>query len=148
MEYLTTHDLVWINQIITGKVVPYNYITLEAVMAGQYRYGTSNDVNGQAANFLEQFLSKRPFTEGNLATALIAVLSFLNFNGYATKVSDAEAAEIMNASAKREISAADAISKLAAPATERLPENVTLRKLITHECHSHAEALRLIAQDA
>ena len=31
MEYLTAHDLVWINEVVTGRVQPYNYVTLELV---------------------------------------------------------------------------------------------------------------------
>ena len=50
IEYLTTHDLVWINQTITGKVPSYDYVTLEAAMAGQYSYGESQNVAQQAAN--------------------------------------------------------------------------------------------------
>ena len=84
MEYLTTHDLVWINSTITGKVNAYNYVTLEAAMAGQYSYGDSHNVVPQAANLLDRLLCTRPFSEGNIRTAFIATLSFINANGYAT----------------------------------------------------------------
>ena len=33
------------------------------------------------------------------------------------------------------------------PADHNMPKGVTLRKLITHECNLHAEALRLLAAD-
>ena len=44
MEYLTVHDLVWINNTVTGEVNPYDYVTLEACMAAQYRYGNSQEI--------------------------------------------------------------------------------------------------------
>ena len=115
MDYLTTHDLVWINNTLTGKVNPYDYVTLEAAMAGQYSYGQSHDVPGQAAIMLERLLSKRPFSEGNIRTAFIATLSFLNANGYATRVDDTEAAAIVRGVASGDKSSTQAVQELAAP---------------------------------
>src|SRR5437763_11388685 len=97
MEYLTTHDLVWINSSITGDVNDYDYVTLEAAMAGQYSYGDSHNVPRQAANLLERLLCMRPFTRGNVRTAFIATLSFLNANAYATTVDDPTAAQLIRA---------------------------------------------------
>jgi death-on-curing family protein len=142
MEYLTTHDLVWINNIVTGKVQPYNYVTLEAAMAGQYSYGQSHDVVEQAGKLLERLLRKTPFALGNRRTALIATLTFLNANGYATRASDHDAIQVIQSVEQGVISASQATETLAAPAGNNLPIGVTLRKLIIHECNLHTEALQ------
>ena len=146
MDYLTTHDLVWINNSLTGKVNAYNYVTLEAAMAGQYSYGQSENVPAQAANLLERLLCSKPFSEGNIRTAFIAALSFLNANGYATRADDTAAAAIVRAVAKGERSAAQAIDELAAPASETLPTTLTLRRLISHECNLHVDALKILSE--
>lgn len=144
MEYLTTHDLVWINEVVTGRIQPYNYVTLEAVMAGQYAYGKSSDVLAQASTLLGRLLTKTPFLEGNRRTAFIATLTFLNANGYVVQAGDAQAAQIVEALAEGRVSAMQAMGDIAAPSNSNLPMGVTLRKLITHECNLHAEALRLL----
>lgn len=144
MEYLTTHDLVWINTTVTGKTLRYNYVTLEAAMAAQYSYGESYDVPGQAAGMLECLLFKPPFEYGNRRVAFIAVLTFLNANGFATKASDAEAAQALLQVAQRKLSSLDAIESLAAPAEGALPSGLTLRKLISHECNLHVDALQAL----
>ncbi|HLJ56024.1 MAG TPA: Fic family protein [Chthonomonadaceae bacterium] len=145
MEYLTTHDIVWINTSITGKVNPYNYVTLEAAMAGQYSYGDSHNVPGQAANLLDRLLCTRPFSEGNVRTAFIAALSFLDANGYATRVDDAEAAQLITEVESGETTAHEAVLILSAPAASPIATTVTLRRLITHEINHHLEALKLLA---
>ena len=146
MEYLTTHDLVWINHTLTGKVNPYNYVTLEAAMAGQYRYGDSHDIMGQAGTLLRRLLDTKPFQDGNYRTAFIALLSFLNANGYATRLNDAEAALLLREVVTGRKTAADAVTELAAPAAGELPSRLTLRKLITHECNFHTAALQLLTE--
>ena len=146
MEYLTTHDLFWVNQIVTGKVNPYSYVKLEAAMAGQYRYGQSSDVPSQAAKLLECLLFTTPFLSGNRRTALISTLTFLNANGYATTAADSAAATLVQEVALRKKSGAEAIAALAAPTDQSLG-NITLRKLISHECNHHSEALTLLAPE-
>jgi death-on-curing protein len=145
MEYLTTHDLVWVNNIVTGKVLPYNYVTLEAAMAGQYSYGESRNVVEQAAKLLERLVRTRPFAEGNRRTAFISALTFLNANGYATRASDAEAVQTILEMEQGAITPAQAVDQIAAPASSPLPVGLTLRKLITHECNHHTEALRALS---
>ena len=144
MEYLTTHDLIWINETVTGRVQPYNYVTLEAAMAGQYAYGRSTDAVTQAALLLERLLSRTSFLEGNRRTAYIATLTFLNANGYTVKIGDAQAAQMIEAVAEGRLSAVQAIEDMSAPTDSNMPMGVTLRKLITHECNLHQEALRLL----
>lgn len=147
MEYLTNHDLVWINTSVTGDVNPYDYVTLEAAVAGQYRYGDSHDVPAQAANLLQRLLSTAPFARGNVRTAFIATISFLNGNGYATAVDDTDAAAVVSAVATGRMDAAQAVAQLAAPAAEPLATTLTLRKLITHECNHHVAALAALAEN-
>ena len=149
MQYLTTHDIVWINSSVTGTTSDYNYVTLEAAMAGQYSYGQSQNVPGQAANLLKRLITAPPFTAGNRRTALIAALTFLNANGYTTSVSDAEAAAIVSRLASGETTPQQAIAALCAPDSAALhggPSGaISLRKLISHECNAHSEALSLLA---
>lgn len=146
MEYLTTHDLVWVNNMITGASQPYNYVTLEAAMAAQYSYGNSENVPTQAANLLQRLLSRKPFPSGNLRTAFIATLTFLNANGYATQVGDEEAAQIVLETAIGRRTPQAAVEALAAPADQPLSGAVTLRKLIAYECNLHTVALTILAK--
>jgi death-on-curing protein len=145
MEYLTTHDLIWVNNAVTGKVNGFDYVPLEAAMAGQYLYGSSRDVPAQAATLLERLLFRPPFSCGNRRTAFLAALTFLNANGYATTCSDAEAAQVIREVAQRQRTPRQAIADLASPSDTPLPGGLTLRKLIMHECNHHAEALKLLA---
>lgn len=144
IDYLTTHDIVWINHTVTGKVNRFDYIQLEAAMAAQYQYGDSRDVPVQAANFLQTLLSRPAFACGNLQTAFIATLTFLNANGYATRVGDADAAHLILEVANGQRLAPDAIAALAAPAENPI-SGIPLRALITHECNLHLEALKILA---
>lgn len=145
MEYLTTHDIVWINNIIMGATQPYNYVTLEAAMAGQYSYGQSEDVPAQAATLLKSLLFRKPFQTGNIRTAFIATLTFLNANGYATRVNDEEAAQILLETALQRRTTSAAVEALAAPAEQPLSGFGTLRKLIAYECNLHVAALQILA---
>lgn len=144
MHYLTTHDLVWVNRLVTGKIQPYNYVTLEAVMAGQYRYGASQNVPEQAAVLLDRLLFKAPFAEGNRRTALIALLAFLDANGYQVRVDDVEAARLLLTVVLGQQTSAEAVAALAAPAGEAHTDGVTLRKRIAHEFNAHTEAVRAL----
>lgn len=145
MEYMTNHDLFWVNQIVTGKVNAYNYFALEAACAGQYAYGASDDVPSQAATLLDRLLHKSPFVAGNRRTAYIATLTFLNANGYATTVEDEEAVRLVQAAATRTSSSLDVVKALSAPAKQALTA-IPMRQLITHECNHHARALTLLAE--
>lgn len=145
MEYLTTHDLVWINTTITGVAAPYNYVTLEAAMAGQYSYGNSSDIKSQAANLLRSLLLKAPFGAGNARTALVAVITFLNANGYAVAVSDDVAAALVRSAADGEKTGAEVVESLCAPSGAAPPAALPLRKLITAACNTHRSALEQLA---
>lgn len=146
MEYLTVHDLVWINNTLTGEVNPYDYVTLEACMAAQYRYGNSLDVPTQAATFVEKLLAKQPFASGNRRTALIALLTFLNVNAYATTAQEEQLANIIDALAEGNTTGIEAVRALSAPAQSPIATTLALRRLITLECNTHAPALQLLAE--
>lgn len=92
-RYLTVQDLIWINTQITGAPQPYNYDRLEEATYYQYSYRQSMDVPLQAARFLWGYLTYRPFAKGNLGTALIGVLTFLEINGYEVHLPAEQAAE-------------------------------------------------------
>ena len=144
MEYLTNHDLFWVNQIVTGTVNTFDYFALEAASAGQYAYGASDDVPSQAATLLDRLLTRSPFMTGNRRTAYIATLTFLNANGYAVIGDDDEAVRLMREVAAQTTLPLAMVHAVAAPARERLTA-IPMRQLITHECNHHAHALRLLA---
>ncbi len=146
MEYLTTHDLVWINNSIIGEPQPYHYFNLEASMAGQYGYGPSRNVPEQAATMLERLISKAPFEQGNLRTAYIATLTFLAANGYASQVEDNVAAEIVRSVAIGTKTSLQAVSELTSLSERSLDGGISLRKLISHVCNRHSEALKSLAE--
>ena len=57
--YLSTYDFVWINTTVTGEANPYDYVTLEACMAGQYRYGDAETLLDHAAPMFERMLAQQ-----------------------------------------------------------------------------------------
>ncbi len=146
MRYLSVHDLVWINTIVTGKTLVFDYEKLEAVMAAQYGYGQSNNVPLQAASFLETALKKRPFAYGNLRVAFVALVTYLNANGYALEVDDRRAAEIIQSVSKGELSSSQAIAEMSSPTDQKLKPGTTLRQLVSFICNRHAEALKLLKE--
>ena len=146
LEYLSVHDIVWISATITGETVAFDYEKLEAAMAAQYSYGDSTDVQNQAANFLASFVLKPPFAYGNLRSAFVAVTTFLNANGFSLQVGDVEAANVVRAVSRGEMTAAEAIGKLAKPSQIALRPGVTLRSLVTYICNEHRETLTLLRE--
>lgn len=81
LNYLTVQDVLWINLQVTDGVLPFRYADLEEAAYYQYGYGESVDLLGQAARLLGGFRRRRPFAEGNEATAFIAFAGFLAING-------------------------------------------------------------------
>ena len=145
IDYLTVHDLVWINNVVTGKVNRFDYVTLEEAMAAQYQYGNSTEVLVQAANLLNSLLKKPPFTDGNRRTAFIAMNTFLNANGFATVIDDSSAANLIQSVASGATTPISAVNQLADRAIVPLKASIALRTLITHECNLHADALKILA---
>jgi prophage maintenance system killer protein len=145
MHYLSVHDLVWINNTITGKTLAFDYEALEACMAAQYSYGDSTNVTAQAADFLEAFLFKRPFEYANVRTAYVALTTFLNANGFAQKVDGAEAIGIIQDVAARRFGGARAIERLVEKAEITLRPGVALRALVTYVLNEHAETVQRLA---
>jgi prophage maintenance system killer protein len=146
MQYLSVHDIVWINTTLAGKTLAFNYVTLEEAMAAQYSYGDSTNVPVQAANLLDILVRKRPFKYGNTRTGFIAVTAFLNANGYALKVDEAGAADLVKSLANGRATAADTIAALAQATGASLKVGISLRTLVTHIFNHHTEAVQLLAQ--
>ena len=146
MAYLSVHDIVWINTMLAGRTLRFNYITLEEAMAAQYSYGNSTNVPVQAANLLKVLVAKKPFEFGNIRTGFIATTAFLLANGYALKAEDAQCAETILALANGRISADEAIAALAEPSESAMRPGVTLRSLVTAIFGAHESALQSLAQ--
>ncbi|GIV05114.1 MAG: hypothetical protein KatS3mg016_0689 [Fimbriimonadales bacterium] len=139
-RYLTLQDLIWINSEVTKSPQPYSYDRLEEATYYQYSYRQSRDVLLQAARFLWGYLKYRPFARGNLATALIATLVFLQINGYETRLPVEHAAEWIEQVALRRKHPLDAIRQIAAPAIAgKRPE--PLRERAHHLIEQYESAL-------
>lgn len=93
LHYLTVQDMLWINlQVIGGKAQSWHFMKLEEGTYYQYAYGSSADLIPQAARFVSGFTKNAPFAEGNEASALIGVLTFLAMNGMSVSLNDASGA--------------------------------------------------------
>jgi len=139
-RYLTLQDLIWINSEVTKSPQPYSYDRLEEATYYQYSYRQSRDVLLQAARFLWGYLKYRPFAQGNLATALIATLAFLQINGYETHLPVERAAEWIEQVALRRKHPLDAVRQIAVPAVVgKRPE--PLRELAHHLIEQYESAL-------
>ncbi|MCS7066561.1 MAG: hypothetical protein NZL85_09880 [Fimbriimonadales bacterium] len=146
-RYLTVQDLVWINTQITGTPQPYNYDRLEEATYYQYSYRQSMDVLLQAARFLWGYLTYRPFAKGNLSTALIGVLTFLEINGFEVRLPVERAAEWLLSVAQRRKHPLSAIRQIAIPHpsdTRQLP----VRDVAHHLIEQYEMALHRIEADA
>ncbi len=147
VQYLSVHDLVWINSTATGETLSFDYETLEQAMAAQYSYGDSRDIPVQAANLLHTIVAKRPFEFGNFRTAYVAVVTFLVANGYRLKVTPAAAAEILLKVNSGGLLASSAIVELAEAAEPAVESNASLRALVTQVFNQHSDAIKLLAKD-
>ncbi|MGC8667208.1 MAG: hypothetical protein ACP5VE_03700 [Chthonomonadales bacterium] len=146
MHYLAIHDFLWINTVVTGVRMPYDPAALEKAMAAQYAYGRSDNALRQAAHLLGTMLRNPPFTSGNLATAFLAVATFLLANGYRLGVPGTEAAQLVVQCLRREITSDEAVKKMAVPSGGEMKPGDTLRTLVARLCHEHAEGLALLAE--
>ncbi len=143
-RYLTLQDLIWINSEVTRSPQPYSYDRLEEATYYQYSYRDSRDVPLQTARFLWGYLKYRPFKEGNLQTALIAVLAFLEINGYEVHLPVEQASEWIRAVAERRRHPLDAIRQIAKPKKpSALP--TPLRELVHHLIEHYEPALEELA---
>jgi hypothetical protein len=86
MLYLSVHDLTWMNSLVAGADVRFDYERVEAAVAAQYGYGDSTDVLGQASDLVEAIAAGAPFERGNAATALLALAVFLDGNGHGVQI--------------------------------------------------------------
>lgn len=114
MHYLTVQDILWINLQVTKKTQSFNYAKLEEATFYQYGYGQSASLLSQSGRLLSGFVSKKPFTSGNEATAFIATLAFLKLNGMNVNLSDDVAPMWLDRSSKDSTVATEAISDIMA----------------------------------
>lgn len=142
MRYLTTHDIAFINSLVTGKIQPPNYITLESAMAAQYSYGPGDEIANRASILLRRLVTTPSFVSGNSRTALIATLSFLSANGYKITVTDEEVVGAIQSFTSQKISAIEAVRQLGLEADQALSIPVGLRELIKNECIQHSSAIQ------
>lgn len=146
-RYLTVQDLIWINTQITGAPQPYNYDRLEEATYYQYSYRQSMDVPLQAARFLWGYLTYRPFAKGNLGTALIGVLTFLEINGFEVRLPVERAAEWLLSVAQRRKHPLSAIRQIAAPSPSD-KRQLPVRDVAHHLIEQYEPALHRIGADA
>ena len=78
--------------------------------------------------FLRRLLANEPFAAGNRRTAFIALLTFLNANGYATRTDDAASVALLKEAVIGNISAEQLVAAIAAPASAPLSGSIVLRK--------------------
>ncbi len=142
-RYLTLQDLIWINSEVMGAPQAYAYDRLEEATYYQYSYRQSRDVILQSARFLWGYLKYRPFAQGNLQTALIAVLAFLEINGYEVHLPVEQAEEWMRAVAERRRHPLDAIRQIAVP-HQPSKLSMALRELVHHLIEHYEPALRAL----
>lgn len=88
LNYLTVQDILWINLQLTKKVQRYNFARLEEATFYQYAYGESKNVIDQAARFFPGFQKMHPFEVANKATAFVALVTFLELNGFHFNIAD------------------------------------------------------------
>lgn len=110
IHYLTVQDILWINLQVTKKVNHYNFARLEEATFYQYAYGESNSLLKQAARFLPGFLRMKPFDSGNLATAGVAFLAFLELNHSPLNVGDDQLIGWFDQASKNRTSTLEALS--------------------------------------
>ncbi|MFQ3610924.1 MAG: hypothetical protein SNJ72_05430 [Fimbriimonadales bacterium] len=139
-RYLTLQDLIWINSEVMRSPQHYAYDRLEEATYYQYSYRQSRDVPLQAARFLWGYLKYRPFAQGNLQTALIAVLAFLEINGYEVHLPVEQAADWIRAVAERRRHPQDAIRQIAVP-HQPGKRPIPLRDLVHHLIEHYEPAL-------
>ncbi len=170
MTYLTVHDLVWINETVTGASLPYNYERLEAAMGAQYTYGISTDPLPSSAYLFEKLAFEQPFQYGNRRTALIATVVFLIANGYRIKCSDEELIAAFQRTISRESSPVELVCEISGkegegmqfggelmshpnmfaltkPAAQNHSQPVLLRNLVTEQCNRYRAVLANMATE-
>ena len=122
MYYLTVQDILWINLQVTKRQQSFNYAKLEEATFYQYAYGHSASLLSQAARLLSGFVSKRPFTNGNEATAFVAALAFLKLNGTDVNLSDDTASHWIERASRDSSAAHEMLTDIAEDSAEHHDE--------------------------
>lgn len=118
----------------------FKHLQLEEGTYYQYGYGKSENVLEQAGNFIQGFIRLRPFEKGNRATAFVAVLAFLEINGYTITLDPDEASAWAMQIADKKISGINAVKDISTLAGT--PElNPTLRLHVKRITERYARAI-------
>jgi prophage maintenance system killer protein len=147
MRYLTVHDLVWVNNVVTGEKLDFDYEKLEACIAAQYQYGCSSDVKKQAVYFLQKLAAAPAFEWGNKSSSLIAFCAFLLCNGYDLKVHGDQLASVFDSYIRGEMSPDEVIELLAVSSQSKNLEGASIREIIILLCSRERESLLHFAQE-
>lgn len=115
IHYLTVQDILWINHEVSNCVNTFKHAQLEEATFYQYGYGESQNVIEQAGHFLQGFIRLRPFEAGNRATAFIAVIAFLEINGFEISLSPGLALDWVMGVAEKKRSGLEAVKEIATP---------------------------------
>lgn len=91
LNTLTVQDAHWVALQLCGKVVEYSHDRLEEATYYQYGYGSSLNLEHQAARLLRGFRAMRPLRMGNKACAFACTWVFLALNGRLLDLDDEEA---------------------------------------------------------
>ncbi len=108
MHYLSPRDLVSIAERETGEGLPLDDASLDAVAAHPASADGTRDlfpgVQVKAAALMTELLHRRPFPHGNERIALLAVIVFLNLNGFDVEASESDLAELADLAAQGNLS--------------------------------------------
>jgi len=145
IHYLTVQDVLWINQEVTKKVNDFKYAQLEEATYAQYAYGKSKDVLTQGGQFLERFMRLRPFSNGNKATAFVALLTFLRMNGYDVLLDPDHATQWALDVAEQRVPGRDAVAQIA---SARAPTHITpvVRTIVHDVIEKYAETVAALQE--
>ncbi len=100
-QYPTTEELVIMHALlitkVSGKAGVRDFAKLESVVDAPHKrlqdYGGTLELCAKAAVLAESIVVQKPFVDGNVPMALLAIGRFLRLNGYALSASGQEIEE-------------------------------------------------------
>jgi prophage maintenance system killer protein len=147
MHYLTLQDMIWINMQVTKKTQSFNYARLEEGTFYQYAYGQSASLISQTGRFLSGFAQKKPFVQGNEATAFIGAIAFLKMNGMTVNISDDVATGWIDRTIKDSSAAIQALTDVAVPDEGyRADHDPSVREAVHGVMDAYPKTLSLISR--
>lgn len=148
MRYLTNHDLVWINYTVTGRKYPFSYAALEASMAAQYTYLSTQSPVDLASALMRSLITDTPFAQGNRRTAFVAAMVFLEANGFATHEDALLMSKTLLATETGSSGSQQAFDIVKPVEDSNAPQTSSLREMTAQVCTRYSDALRVMALDA